>query len=95
MYLCLIILEGRSSHPNLKEGGALQISLVLFQVDFYPYHLASGDRKHWAKYRETNSPHTQWSEQALSAFKHKFMDLIDSGRSQHTPLSRMQPLNQV
>lgn len=36
-------LVGRSSHPNLKDGGALQISVRRFQVDYYPYHLAKGN----------------------------------------------------
>lgn len=47
---------GRSCHPNLKEGGALQITVKRFQVDYYPYHIAKGikyrkdiklDIKHW------------------------------------------------
>lgn len=37
-----IFIDGRSSHPNLQDGGALQISIKRFQVDFYPYHLAKG-----------------------------------------------------
>lgn len=41
--------DGRSSHPRLREGAALQISLCKFQIDYYPYHLARGNRKHWPK----------------------------------------------
>lgn len=37
-----MFLDGRSCHTNLKDGGALQISIKRFQVDFYPYHLAKG-----------------------------------------------------
>lgn len=37
-----IVAAGRSCHPNLKDGGALQISVKCFQVDYYPYHLAKG-----------------------------------------------------
>ena len=94
MIIMLLILfifygDGRSSHPDLKDGGALQISLVRFQVDYYPYHLAMADRKHWAKYKE-NTPHSQWLQQSLSSFRSQFMDLIDSGRTQHSPLTRSQ-----
>lgn len=38
---------GRSSHPNLKEnGGALQIAVKRFQIDYYPYHVAKGTFEH-------------------------------------------------
>lgn len=42
-------IDGRSSYPELDKGGALQISVQAFQVDYYPYHLAKSDRSHWAK----------------------------------------------
>jgi hypothetical protein len=35
----------------LSEGGAFQVSLSQLQVDFYPYHLASGDRSAWIRYQ--------------------------------------------
>lgn len=43
-YLLIFVhfLAGRSCHPNLKDGGALQISVKRFQIDYYPYHLAKG-----------------------------------------------------
>lgn len=44
-----IFVEGRSCYPELADGGALQISVQGFQVDYYPYHLAKSDRTHWAK----------------------------------------------
>ena len=72
------------------DGGALQISLVKFQIDYYPYHLAIADRKHWALYKESSTPHSQWLQQSLNAFRGQFMDLIDSGRTQHSPLTRTQ-----
>ncbi|XP_076384932.1 bridge-like lipid transfer protein family member 3B isoform X1 [Megalopta genalis] len=90
LHLCDDIGNGRSSHPDLKDGGALQISLVRFQIDYYPYHLAMADRKHWAKYRENATRHSQWLQQSLSSFRSQFMDLIDSGRTQHSPLTRSQ-----
>jgi len=49
------------------------------------------DRKHWAKYKENATPHSQWLQQSLSSFRSQFMDLIDSGRTQqHSPLTRSQ-----
>lgn len=48
------------------------------------------DRKHWAKYREGATPHGQWLQQSLNAFRTQFMDLIDSTRTQHSPLTRSQ-----
>ncbi|CAG5077279.1 Similar to Uhrf1bp1l: UHRF1-binding protein 1-like (Mus musculus) [Cotesia congregata] len=60
LHLCDDPGTGRSSYPELKDGGALQISLIKFQIDYYPYHLAMSDRKHWAKYRENTMPHAQW-----------------------------------
>ncbi|PSN57252.1 hypothetical protein C0J52_02548 [Blattella germanica] len=90
LHLCDDPGDGRSVHPDLKDGGALQISLQHFQVDYYPYHLAIGDRKHWPKYREAASPHSQWLDQALAAFRNSFLDVIDQGRIQHTPLVRTQ-----
>ncbi|XP_011862998.1 PREDICTED: UHRF1-binding protein 1 isoform X1 [Vollenhovia emeryi] len=90
LHLCDDAGGGRSLHPDLKDGGALQISLVRFQIDYYPYHLAMADRKHWAKYRENATPHNQWLQQSLSSFRSQFMDLIDSGRTQHSPLTRSQ-----
>lgn len=82
------IVAGRSSHPDLKDGGALQISLKRFQVDYYPYHLAKGDRKHWPVYKDNVVPHAQWQEEALASFRSKFFDLIKRNKQQHTPLSR-------
>ncbi|XP_046394074.1 UHRF1-binding protein 1 isoform X3 [Ischnura elegans] len=70
---------GRSSHPDLRDGGALQIELRHFLVDFYPYHLARSERKHWVKYRE--GVHTQWLEQSMSSFRTTFLDLVDVGVS--------------
>ncbi|XP_015435218.1 PREDICTED: UHRF1-binding protein 1 [Dufourea novaeangliae] len=90
LHLCDDAGNGRSSYPDLKDGGALQISLVKFQIDYYPYHLAMADRKHWASYKENATPHSQWLQQSLSSFRSQFMDLIDSGRTQHIPLTRSQ-----
>lgn len=88
LHLCDDPGVGRSCHPDLKDGGALQISLQHFQVDYYPYHLAIGDRKHWPKYKEAASSHTEWLQQALQSFRNSFLDLIEGNRAVHTPLSR-------
>uniref|UniRef100_A0A6P7FPH1 UHRF1-binding protein 1-like n=1 Tax=Diabrotica virgifera virgifera TaxID=50390 RepID=A0A6P7FPH1_DIAVI len=79
---------GRSSHPNLKNGDALHISLKKFHVDYYPYHLAKGNRKHWLKYNTSFVPHSLWQEQALNSFKTKLLNLIDQHKPLHTPLNR-------
>ncbi|XP_034939434.1 UHRF1-binding protein 1-like [Chelonus insularis] len=84
LHLCDDPGSGRSSHPELKNGGALQISLVKFQVDYYPYHLATANRKHWAKYRENTIPHVQWLQQSFNAFRRQFLELIDIGQKQST-----------
>lgn len=88
LHLCDDAGGGRSVHPDLKDGAALQISLERFQIDYYPYHLAIGDRKHWPVYRETGSPHSQWLKQALATFRTSLLDLIEPVRPQHTPLGR-------
>ncbi|XP_008557479.1 bridge-like lipid transfer protein family member 3A [Microplitis demolitor] len=80
LHLCDDPGTGRSSYPELKDGGALQISLIKFQIDYYPYHLAMSDRKHWAKYRENTMPHYQWLQQSFNSFRGQFMDLIDVGQ---------------
>lgn len=46
--LC-VILDGRSCYPELSDGGAFQISIQGFQVDYYPFHLAKFNREHWPK----------------------------------------------
>ena len=79
---------GRSYHPNLRDGAALQICLQSFQVDYYPYHLAKSSRKHWPLYKEGTIPHIHWQEQAFNSFKTKFLDLLDRNKSHHTPLYR-------
>lgn len=49
LHLCDDPGDGRSSHPVLNKGGALQISVHRFHVDYYPYHLAKANRQHWPK----------------------------------------------
>ncbi|CAG9864349.1 unnamed protein product [Phyllotreta striolata] len=79
---------GRSSHPNLKNGDALHICLKKFHVDYYPYHLAKGNRKHWLKYNTNFVPHALWQEQALNSFRTTFLNLIDQHKPLHAPLNR-------
>lgn len=50
LHLCDDPGEGRSGYPDLKDGGALQISVQGFQVDYYPFHVAAAGRAHWPKY---------------------------------------------
>jgi len=76
---------GRSKHPELQGGGAFQVSLAKLQVDYYPYHLARGDRKHWVRY--TDSSHRMWLQSNLASFDTKLLDVLLAGQNK-TPLSR-------
>jgi len=76
---------GRSKHPELQGGGAFQVSLAKLQVDYYPYHLARGDRKHWVRYSDTS--HRMWLQSNLSSFDTKLLDVLLAGQNK-TPLSR-------
>lgn len=93
LHLCDDPGLGRSSHPSLTDGGALQISLHGFQVDYYPYHLAAADRRHWPKYREAAVPHSQWLAQSLQHFRTRLLDRAEGVRpASHTPLARSTPV---
>ena len=76
---------GRSKHPELQGGGAFQVSLAKLQVDYYPYHLARGDRKHWVRY--SDSSHRIWLQSNLASFDTKLLDVLLAGQNK-TPLSR-------
>ncbi|XP_061514092.1 bridge-like lipid transfer protein family member 3B isoform X3 [Anopheles gambiae] len=89
LHLCDDVGVGRSSHPNLQDGGALQISVQGFQIDYYPYHLAKADRSHWAKYREASIPPALWLEQSLNSFREAILNLSQPNRPpQHASLER-------
>jgi hypothetical protein len=89
LHLCDDMGSGRSSHPNLKDGGALQISIQGFQVDYYPYHLAKANRAHWAKYKEASVPPLIWLEQSMNSFRESLLSLSNPNRpSHHAPLER-------
>lgn len=95
LHLCDDAGSGRSSHPSLKDGGALQISIQGFQVDYYPYHLAKANRVHWPKYKEASVPPAMWLEQSLNNFKESLLTLSNPNRPPtHAPLERTpNPLN--
>lgn len=89
LHLCDDFGSGRSSHPDLKDGGALQISVQGFQVDYYPYHLAKANRAHWPKYREASIPPSMWLEQSLNNFRESLLTLSNPNRPPtHAPLER-------
>ncbi|XP_070496811.1 bridge-like lipid transfer protein family member 3B isoform X5 [Chironomus tepperi] len=89
LHLCDDFGSGRSSHPNLKDGGALQISIQGFQVDYYPYHLAKANRAHWAKYKEASVPPLIWLEQSMNSFRESIISLSNPNRPpSHAPLER-------
>ena len=82
------VSEGRSCRPDLREGGAFQVSLSKLQLDFYPYHLACGDRSMWIRYQPETSVHTGWLENSLKQFQTSLLDSIASKQGSHAPLSR-------
>ncbi|XP_037024390.1 UHRF1-binding protein 1-like isoform X3 [Bradysia coprophila] len=89
LHLCDDAGDGRSCHPDLNDGGALQISVQGFQVDYYPFHLAKSDRSHWPKYREAAVPPALWLEQSLNSFKESLLNLSQPNRPPtHAPLER-------
>lgn len=95
LHLCDDAGSGRSSHPDLKDGGALQISIQGFQIDYYPYHLAKASRVYWPKYKEVSVPPAMWLEQSLNNFKETLLTLSNPNRPPtHAPLERTpNPLN--
>ncbi|XP_055541328.1 bridge-like lipid transfer protein family member 3A isoform X2 [Wyeomyia smithii] len=95
LHLCDDAGVGRSSYPSLKDGGALQISLQGFQIDYYPYHLAKADRSHWPKYKEASVPPALWLEQSLNAFREAILNLSQPNRPPtHPSLERTTNLGQ-
>uniref|UniRef100_A0A1I8QCK1 Uncharacterized protein n=1 Tax=Stomoxys calcitrans TaxID=35570 RepID=A0A1I8QCK1_STOCA len=92
LHLCDDEGDGRSSYPDLDKGGALQISVQAFQVDYYPYHLAKSDRSHWAKYKEASVSPALWLKESLNAFRESVLNLSQPNRpSTHAPLERSTP----
>lgn len=67
--------EGRSSHPQLSDGAAMQVTLNRLAFDYYPYHLAYGERKHWLRYSEANTSHAAWVEQLMASYRQQLLDL--------------------
>ncbi|XP_065355355.1 bridge-like lipid transfer protein family member 3B isoform X3 [Calliphora vicina] len=92
LHLCDDEGDGRSTYPELDKGGALQISVQAFQVDYYPYHLAKSDRSHWAKYKEASVSPALWLKESLNAFREAVLNLSQPNRpSSHAPLERSTP----
>lgn len=96
LHLCDDEGDGRSSYPDLDKGGALQVSVTAFQVDYYPYHLAKSDRSHWAKYKEASVAPALWLKESLNAFREAVLNLSQPNRpAMHAPLERSTPASPV
>ncbi|XP_055916204.1 bridge-like lipid transfer protein family member 3B isoform X6 [Eupeodes corollae] len=96
LHLCDDEGDGRSSYPDLHKGGALQISVQAFQIDYYPYHLAKSDRSHWAKYKEASVLPALWLKESLNSFREAILSLSQPNRpSTHAPLERSAPTSPV
>jgi hypothetical protein len=85
---------GRSSHPDLKNGGAMVVTLERLYLDYYPYHPVGswegpGARKHWVKYEPGTTP-ALWESEDLTAFKAQLSDILRNFRPNHAPLQRTQ-----
>ncbi|XP_055295755.1 bridge-like lipid transfer protein family member 3B isoform X2 [Sitodiplosis mosellana] len=94
LHLCDDAGNGRSCYPDLCDGGALQISIHGFQVDYFPFHLAKYNRAHWPKYKEAAVPPALWLEQSLNAFRESLLNLCQPNRPPtHAPLERTSPQN--
>lgn len=96
LHLCDDEGDGRSSYPDLDKGGALQVSVTAFQVDYYPYHLAKSDRSHWAKYKEASVAPALWLKESLNAFREAVLNLSQPNRpATHAPLNRSAPASPI
>ncbi|XP_017130003.1 UHRF1-binding protein 1-like isoform X4 [Drosophila elegans] len=96
LHLCDDEGDGRSSYPDLDKGGALQVSVTAFQVDYYPYHLAKSDRSHWAKYKEASVAPALWLKESLNAFREAVLNLSQPNRpATHAPLERSTPASPI
>ena len=60
--------NGRSLHPSLKDGGALQITLSKLVIDVYPYQKVNGNRNHWLRYSDPSSSRSHWTNQHLQNY---------------------------
>ena len=82
-------------------GSPVKVSLARLQLDYYPYHLARGERKHWVRY-PADSPHRAWLQvgglesqlwsklnlqSGLAQFDTRLLDELLSGQNK-APLSR-------
>ncbi|CAG0913699.1 unnamed protein product [Notodromas monacha] len=85
---------GRSSHPELKNGGAMVVNLGRLYFDYYPYHPVGswegpGARKHWVNYPSGTTP-AIWEAKDLTAFKADLSAILRGSRPSHAPLQRTQ-----
>ncbi|XP_032595090.1 UHRF1-binding protein 1 isoform X3 [Drosophila grimshawi] len=96
LHLCDDEGDGRSGYPELDKGGALQVSVTAFQIDYYPYHLAKSDRTHWAKYKEASVAPALWLKESLNAFREAVLNLSQPNRpATHAPLERSAPASPI
>ena len=89
-------------------GSLVKVSLARLQLDYYPYHLARGERKHWVRY-PADSPHRAWLQvgglesqlwsklnlqSGLAQFDTRLLDELLSGQNK-APLSRCKKLKKI
>lgn len=82
--------NGRSLHPSLKDGGALQVTLSKLVIDVYPYQKVIGNRNHWLRYSDPSSSRSHWISQHLqSFFEKKFEATPQSSVRSRSTLSQL------
>ncbi len=73
-----IIFPRNEQTYSIWSGCIGQVSLSKLQMDYYPYHLARGDRRHWVRYSDA-APHRSWLHANLAAFDTRLLDILLSG----------------
>ncbi|KAL5007583.1 hypothetical protein ScPMuIL_016389, partial [Solemya velum] len=56
-------------HNNQIEGGAMQITFFRLSTDYYPYHLAGGERKQWYRYTDNLGSRNSWVRKLFEDFR--------------------------
>ncbi|XP_072030655.1 bridge-like lipid transfer protein family member 3B [Amphiura filiformis] len=54
------------------DGGAMQVSINGFSLDYYPFHVASSSRNHWEYFDEAMKTSDKWIHTLLAHFKQQY-----------------------
>ncbi|XP_055510446.1 bridge-like lipid transfer protein family member 3A isoform X1 [Leucoraja erinacea] len=67
--------EGTSKHRI--AGGAIQLTFKNLSLDYYPFHWANDNCKHWVRHSEAMESRAQWAKDLLQEFQSKVQTIID------------------